>query len=41
VIVNIKFDMEEVHFNVMNKEESEPTYLEVRYLILILIYHQG
>jgi len=26
--------MEEVDFNVMNKEVSEPTYLEVRYLIL-------
>jgi len=27
--------MEEVDFNVMNKEISEPTYLGVRYIILM------
>ena len=32
--LNIELDMEEVHFNVTNKEISEPTYLEVRDIIL-------
>jgi hypothetical protein len=30
--------MEEFDFNVMNKEISEPTYLEVRYIILMFKY---
>ena len=31
--LNTEFDMEEVDFNVTNKEISEPLHLEVRYII--------
>ena len=37
--INIEFDMEGVDFNVTNKEISEPTYLEVR-CILLKFKHQ-
>jgi len=32
--LNTKFDMEEVDFNVSNKEINEPTYLEIQDAIL-------